>query len=522
MSASRVDMHRLQELVRLHRLGTGAREVARLLEMSPNTEREYRLAFAQAGLLVGELAILPPLEVLKSVLPARVPPQQTSTVDAWAQEVARLTGKGCGPRAIFDHLRTQREDFQGSYDAVKRLCRTLRRAAGTQARDVAIAVETVAGEVAQVDFGYVGLLYDPQQNVVRKAYVFVMVLGHSRHQFAHVVFDQSATTWQQLHAMGFAYFGGVPETIVPDNLKAAVVRMAFGHVDEAGLQRGYRELARHYGFKVDPTPPRDPEKKGKVEAGVKYVKNNFFKPRDEAEDVTVVNRALGVWLTEVAGARTHGTTGRKPIELFEAEEREALLPLPPLGWSPVSWKQAKVHADSHIVLDKRLYSVPWMHVGQIVWVKATVDSVLVYADDTRIATHARRESGARSTNEAHLPEGRRDYRHRGDAYWTSRAAMIGEEVHEWVKEAFGESDALSPLRAVQQVVTMLEKYPKDRANNACRRARHYAIRSYAGVKEILVKAIEGRPLPPSLPFPRPEVTPRYARTAEQLMRGVTS
>jgi transposase len=503
-------------------MGTGAREVARLLRMSPNTEREYREAFAAVGLLEGPVDNLPELHVLRAALPEKVPQQQVSTVGTWSPIVEDLLRKGCGPRAIYDHLRLERDDFAGSYDAIKRLCAALRRSAGPKPEDVAIPVETLPGDVAQVDFGYVGLLYDAVQHVLRKAYVFVMVLGYSRHQFAKVVFDQKAMTWQQLHAEAFAYFGGVPEKIVPDNLKAAVVRMAFGIVDEPGLQRGYRDLARHYGFKVDPTPPRDPEKKGKVEAGVKYVKNNFFAPRDDGEEVGVVNAALGRWLVEVAGARTHGTTQRKPIEVFEAEERRALQRLPPLGWAPVLWKLAKVHSDSHVVFDKRLYSVPWPLLRQQVWIRATPDSVYVYdLDDNRVATHDRRFAGPRSTDEAHLPEFRRDLRHRGDLYWTERGQVLGEEVGTWVREVFDESDAFSPLRVVQQVVTLLEKYPKDRANNTCRRARHFGIRNYAGIKEILTRALDFEPLPEVLPFPEQPEAPRFARSATELLRGVS-
>jgi hypothetical protein len=202
--------------------------------MSPNTEREYREAFAAAQLLEGDEDDLRELHVLRAVLPQRLPPQQTSSITVWEPEVERLRAKGGGRRAIFDHLGTHRADFHGSYDAVKRLCRSKAKAAGPRPEDVAIPVETLPGEVAQVDFGCVGKLYDPDQHVLRKAYVFVMVLGSSRHMFAKVVFDQSATTWQQLHAEAFAFFGGIPETVVPDNLKAAVVRMAFGQVGEDG------------------------------------------------------------------------------------------------------------------------------------------------------------------------------------------------------------------------------------------------------------------------------------------------
>ena len=110
-------MHQLQELVRLHRLGTGAREVARLLGVSPNTEREYRLAFGKAGLLAGPVDDLPAWEDLKATLPRVVPRQQTSTVEDWTNEVKRLVAKGCEARAIHDHLHRERPDFTGSYCA---------------------------------------------------------------------------------------------------------------------------------------------------------------------------------------------------------------------------------------------------------------------------------------------------------------------------------------------------------------------------------------------------------------------
>ncbi|GDX83863.1 hypothetical protein LBMAG42_56740 [Deltaproteobacteria bacterium] len=513
-------MHQLQELVRLHRLGTGAREVARLLGISPNTEREYRLAFTKAGLLAGAPDDLPALEALKATLPRVTPRQQLSTLEDWITEVKRLVAKGCEARAIHDHLHRERPDFNGSYYAVKRLVRRLRAVEGIKARDVVIPVVTDAGDVAQVDFGYVGLLFDPETNTLRKAWVFVMVLGFSRHQFARVVFDQRSETWLRLHVMAFMFFGGVPATIVPDNLKAAVVRCAFGFGEDPGLHRSYIELARFYGFKVDPAPPVDPEKKGKVESGVKYASGNFFDPRDDGEDVTVVNAALATWVTETAGRRIHGTTGLRPIEVFEAEERAALLPLPSLGWVSTTWRKAKVHRDTHVAFDKRFYSVPWPNVGKEAWIRATADAVDIYIDDSRVAMHSRRGKGAWSTIDAHLPAGRADLRNRSRSFWEGRARVVGDEVLSWVVETYDRADALSPLRTVQAVVTLVETYPRERANNACKRARHFEIRDYRGIKDILKKALDFEPLPPPL-FPPPPSTPpappRFARPISQLL-----
>jgi hypothetical protein len=122
-----------------------------------------------------------------------------------------------------------------------------------------------------------------------------------------------------------------------------VIRAAFAVDDRnAELNRSYRELARHYGFRVDPTPPRSPKKKGKVENGVRYVKNNALRGR-EGQPLNEVNAALGTWCTEVAGQRVHGSTHRKPLEVFLLEEKSALLPLPEKKYERVIWKQATVH-----------------------------------------------------------------------------------------------------------------------------------------------------------------------------------
>lgn len=513
-------MHTLQELVRLHRQGSSAREIARLLGMSRNTVAQYRSAFSSAGLLDGPVEALPELAVLRGAVPPQRPPQEVSTVARWTPTIRGLLARDAGPRAIWDHLRRTEPAFDGSYPAVKRLCVQLRKALGPAVEDVAIPVETAAGEVAQVDFGYVGDRFDPDTQTKRKAWVFLMVLGHSRHLFAKVVFDQRAETWQQLHVEAFAFFGGVPKVVVPDNLKAAVIRAAFGKDEDPSLHRGYRELARHYGFKIDPTPPRDPEKKGKVESGVKYVRGNFFATVDPDLETPAVNRELRHWVVETAGRRLHGTTRRRPLEVFEAEERGALLPLPAWPYVPVVWRRARVHTDSHVVFDKRLYSVPYRHLHAEAWVKATPDRVSIYVDDELVASHDRRGHRQRSTEDTHLPAERVAYRHRGEAFWVQRAALLGEEVEGLVREIFALETVLNPLRTVQAILTMLEKYPRERADKAAKRARHFGIRNYRGIVDILRKALDFEPLPPDLPTPSPlPPNPRFARNVAAMLTG---
>lgn len=513
-------MHRLQELVRLHRLGLTERRAAKELRIGRNTARDYRRALAAAGVLDGSADELPELEALRAIvekaLPARPSPQQISKLDEWQPAVEALLEKRLGPQAIHDRLRLEHADFKGSLGGLKRLVHRIRRARGVLATDVTIPVETEAGDVAQVDFGYAGKLWDSTTGMPRKAWVFVMVLGYSRHQYSEVVFDQRTTTWLELHQRAFAWFGGVPRVIVPDNLKAAVIRAAFGVSGLPELNRSYRELARHYGFRVDPAPPRAPRKKGKVESGVKYVKYNFLRGRPDQE-LQAVNRELGRWICEIAGTRIHGTTGHRPLEVFANEERAHLLPLPSERYESVVWKQATVHADCHVHFDKRLYSVPWRLINQEVWLRATASSVAIYADDVRVATHSRRGKKQRSTHDEHLPEGRAELRHRSRQYWEERGDRMSAEVGTFVREVFDSDDVLLQLRAVQAIVTYLEKFPIERASAAARRASFYGSFSYQAVKNILTRALDLEPLPTSKAKPAWADTPRFARDLKKLI-----
>ncbi len=515
-------MHRLQELVRLHRMGTKVREIARLLQMSPNTERDYRQMLAGAGLLDGPVDALPTLGALKTAVeaarrPADRPTQERSSIEQWEARIQELLKLGLTAQPIYDRLRLEEDDFSGSYWSVRRMCRRLKQDCGVQAWEVAIPVRTAAGEIAQVDFGYVGKLMCPTEHVLRRAWVFVMSLGHSRHMYAEVVFDQRAETWMALHERAFAFFGGVPATLVPDNLKAAVIRAAFTVDATVALHRSYRELAQHYGFKVDPAPPYSPEKKGKVESAVKYVKRNALAGR-HGEALDKVNATLKRWLVEVAGQRRHGSTGRKPLEVFADVEQRMLRPLPSKPYEAVLWKKAKVHRDSHVCFDKRLYSVPWRWVGSSVWVRANRHTVTILGDDVRIATHRRRGPGRCSTIESHLPEHRRELRHRSTDYWQQRAAHVGPETGWLIKEIFESDDVLSQLRKVQAIVTHLETYPVERAEAASKRARFFGTYSYGGIKGILRKALDLEPLPIIVtPLSSAGESPRFARSISDLV-----
>jgi hypothetical protein len=258
--------------------------------------------------------------------------------------------------------------------------------------------------------------------------------------------------------------------------------------------------------------------KGRVESGVKYVKRNFFRPRDFADaDLATVNGALDRWVAAIAGQRVHGATGRRPLEVFAAEERAALRPLPPRPYEPVLWHQALVHPDGQIAFERRVYPVPWRLIGERLWVRATPTTLAIYQDEARVATHRRGVPVPPEIVDQYLPPERAALRHRSRTYWLERADRLDPEVGALVREIFAAEDVLSQLRTVQAIVTHLEPFPLARARAACARARFYGNHTYRGVRDILRQGLDREPLPLVVAPPSGDRRrPRFARSAEEL------
>lgn len=516
-------MHRLQELVRLHRAGHRATDIARTIGLDPKTERKYRRRIQQAGLLEGDVDDVPGLAELRRVAitaPA-TPAQELSSVAEYASYIEKKRAKGLGPTAIHALLREEKPGFDGSLSAVKRLFKRLQKRGGPRAEDVAIPVHTQPGRQAQVDFGYVGKLLDPATDKRRKAWVFVMVLSHSRKMFARVVFDQSVETWVDLHKRAFRFFGGVPRVVVPDNLKAAVIRAAFKSDEVGEINRSYRELARHHGFMIDPTPAYSPEKKGKVESAVKYVKGAFFEPRAESLlELDDVNRRLDAWVRETANLRVHGTTHRQPEEVFEADEAEALLGLPDTAYVPVLWHQARVGGNCHVTFQGRFYSVPWQHIDKEAWLKVRGQALTVYVDDERVADHRTDGSTPWSTEQNHLPEGRRDLALRDPDTWYARAAAIAAEVESYARAVMASDEVLYPLRRVQSIVCTLEGLTTERAVSVVQHAARYGCYRPDAIRKIVSEGLDLEPSSIEWVSPTWATAPRFARESGDWLKNL--
>lgn len=241
----------IREILRRLQLGQGDRAIARDLTTSRKTVAKYRAWAAAEGLLTGPL---PEPAALQSRLvtlgPEHPPPRVPFRAAPYRERIEALRQQGVECRAILERLREE-VGFTGSDSGLWRYVRSLE----PPTPEAFLRVETAPGQEAQVDVGTAGMLLDPLDGRVKKAWAFVMTLSWSRHQYVEFVFDQEVTTWLRCHRHAFEYFGGVPARVVCDNLKAAIVRAA---THDPVVQRAYRECAEHLRLPDRALPSRHP------------------------------------------------------------------------------------------------------------------------------------------------------------------------------------------------------------------------------------------------------------------------
>lgn len=309
----------------------------------------------------------------------------------------------------------------------------------------------------------------------------------------------------------FEWFGGVPRRVIIDNAKCAIIKAC---VTDPVVQRSYAECAESYGFRIDPCPPADPQKKGIVEAGVKYVKNNFL-PLRTFRDMADLNRQAREWVTHHASERIHGTTRKKPSALFNVE-RSALLPLPGIAPDLGVWQPVKVHRDCHVAYERALYSVPFRLVGQTLWLRSTDTLVAIYHGHQQVAAHRRaRRPGERLTVRDHLPPEAVWFLSRDRQWCLEQAGRIGKATQALVAWLLNDK-VLERLRAAQGVLRLAEQYGNARLEAACERALAHASPYYRTVKTILAGNHDLRPPAPDYSPQSYAATARFVRPAHRL------
>lgn len=460
MGKRRFEMYQYRQIIIRLRSGESMRSIGRTKLADRKTVRKiYKLAKQQGWLNTG--SEIPKDEVLIKFLSETNPVARGKLISPYQLQIEAWHSQGIHGSTIYAAL--QREyNYKGGYDTVARYLRKLKNKSS-----VTVILEFKPAECGQVDFGAGPNFINESTGEVIKTWIFVMVLAFSRHMYAEIVLKQDVETWLGCHRRAFEWFNGVPRKIILDNAKCAITKACYYN---PVVQRAYADYAAGYEFIVSPCPPRDPQKKGRVEAGVKYVKNNFIPLRDFRNNLSEANHQLKKWLLETAGNRRHGTTHEKPLTLFTQTEQPLLKPLPINPPECAVWQKVMVHNDCHVTYLKCRYSVPYKLTKQALWLRATETTVRLYRNYELVAMHPRLfVPGTKHSLNEHLPPNALAYSLQDSQWCLKQAEKIGLHCTTVIKQLLLNS-VVDYLRAAQGILSLQKKYGDARLEAACHRA----------------------------------------------------
>lgn len=388
------------------------------------------------------------------------------------QIVKWLEEEGLTGVRIFEKLRDM--GIKTGYSTVKDYISDMK-----QREKIFVRIHTKPGEEGQVDFGYVGISPD-DFGKRRKTWVFNMRLSYSRLDYYEKVYDQRVETFIHCHMNAFKYFGGIPEYMKIDNLKAAILEANFY---EPIYQQLYKQFADHFGFKPIPCRVRRPNDKGKVEAGIKYVKKNFFLGR-KFKDGSDLDRQLSNWTDNICNQRIHGTTRRIPKEVFEVEEKGRLKSLPIEEFKMADVGSRKVYHDCHIYVGYNYYSVPFEYVGREVDIELSNKLLKVFYQGKGICVHPRQcGQGNFSTETSHYPQ----YKRYSETEYQEKYQAKMAEIGPYAEQLFFLVIKSHPRdwgRTIQGILSLQKEYTKEIVELSCRRAVAFNVYQYQVIKNI--------------------------------------
>jgi len=478
----RFEMHQYRQVLSRMRLGESDRQIYAAGLMGRRTVSKLRKKANKAGWLDPARPLPTEAELFEALnRPRTAQARARSSLEAHRAQIERWVEDHISGVLIHRTLK-QRFGYRGSYSSVRRFIQGVTE---TSPR-ATMVLQFDPGEAAQVDFGAGPEIVDVHTGEVFKTWYFVMTLCWSRHQYAELVRDQSVQTWLGCHRRAFEHFNGVPGKVIIDNPKCAIVRACYY---DPQVQRAYGDYAEGYGFLISPCPVADPKKKGRVESGVKYVKNSFG-PLREFRSLADANTQLMTWVMGEAGNRCHGTTRQAPLTRFAEFERHVLKALPAVAPECASWSQAKLHGDCHIQFDKAYYSAPWQRIGERLDIRATETTVRIYYQHELIAFHARASRpGEHRSVDDHLPPNHQAWKMRDPQWCLKQAKAIGPNCLNLIEALFADR-VLDRLRAAQGVIRLGTRYGAARLEAACQRALAFSNITYRSVRVILEKGLD--------------------------------
>jgi transposase len=476
-------MRKLREILRLRlHAGLSMRHINRSLRLSLGTIQKITSKAHELGLDWPTIQLLGDQALVQKFYPNADTSTSTHLQQPDWQEVHKeLKSKGVTLLLLWEEYTQQIPNRSYSYPQYCRLYRKWRKKQKRSMRQ-----QHKAGEKLFVDYaGKTVPIVNGSTGEIRSAQIFVAVMGASNYTYAEATWTQGLPDWLGSHARAFEFLGGVPEMVVPDNLKSGVTKACRYDPD---VNPNYQQLASHYRTAIVPARPRKPKDKAKVEVGVQIIErwilarlrhHTFF-------SLAELNQCIKALLTEVNNKPFKQLKGSRSV-WFESLDKPALQPLPKHPYQYTDIKFVKVNIDYHIQYDNHLYSVPHHLVGEKLELHAKNNLIELYFHNKRITSHLRKYNHGTTTLAEHMPTS-----HEKHQKWTSGRLMnwakdIGDEVLIWVKVQLNQRQHEEQVyRVCLGLLNLTRKYPRQRLNSACAIANQHKLYRLKHIKEILL------------------------------------
>lgn len=485
-------MRKIRDILRLrYEVGLAYRGIASALNIGYGTVVDYLKRAERAGLGWPIPEGMQERDLGRLLFPTQaVAGQRRFAEPDFPSICVELKGKGVTKLLLWQEYRQQHPDDGYSY---AQFCHRYRIWLGCQRRSMRQVHR--AGEKLFVDYcGPTMAIVNPDSGECRQAQIFVAVLGASNYTFACASWSQKQADWLQAHVKAFEYLGGVPELIVPDNLKSAVRK---AHRYDPDINPSYQQLASHYQCAIVPARPYRPKDKAKAEVAVQIVERWIMARLRHQTFFTLasLNRAIAALLEDLNQRPFKKLPGTRRSQ-FEQLDKPVLRALPAQPYRYAHIRQARVHIDYHIEYDKHYYSVPHPLVQQEVEVQATARTVAIYRHGQRIASHARSyRQGAHSTCQEHMPQAHRAMHDWSPQRFLNWAAEIGPETRALVSCLLQEKRHIEQsYRRVLALLSNAKKYGRERLNSACGRALLIGSPTRSSVESILKQGLDQVPV----------------------------
>jgi transposase len=484
-------MRKIKEVLRLkwgHNLTN--RQIARSCSISHSTVREYLARAKQAGLCWPLPEELDDAALENLLFPPNQPiPQERRLMPSMDYIHRERKKKGVTLQLLwYEYKQATPDGYQYS-----QFCELYRR--WVKKLDVCLRQQYRAGEKLFVDYaGQTIPVNDPITGEITQAQLFVATLGASNYTFAEASFSQDLPSWIKAHVHAFGFFGGVPQILVPDNLKAGVTNPCRYEPD---INPTYQDLAQHYGTVVIPARAGKPRDKAKAESAVLVaerwilaaLRNHSFFSLEE------LNKAISEKLRDFNN-RTFQKLDTTRKALFESLDKRALKPLPERPYEYAEWKKARVNIDYHIELDHHYYSVPYQLVKEQVDVRLTKSTIEILFKNRRVASHPRSyRRGAFTTSKDHMSKVHQRYLEWTPSRiirWASHHGPHTEKLITHILES--RPHPQQGFRSCLGIMRLAKRYSSQRLEAACARAILIRGYSYKSVESILKNRLDQKPL----------------------------